>query len=350
MAILVIGGVGFLGSHIVHQLAARGTEGVAVLDLTEPSEDDRITGVQYLTGDIRNEERIVEVLKEVKPSVVLHTASPVHGLASKVYYEVNETGTRNVVSACVKTGTKKLVYTSSTGVVWTGAPFNGVTEDQVEIPQQGYDAYHHTKALGERIVLEAQKKDGLEVVVLRPCGMTGERDRQLIWRLAEVLEKKQNNVQIGDNTNLVDYCYVGNAAEAHILAADRLLSEPENVSGQVFFITNGEPMPIWNFSRKIWKELGDDGKAKVMKIPRVMGLVLAVIAETWSAITRSSTQFTRFSVHFLTATQYYNIDKAKRLLGYEPKVSLDEGIKRTVQWWKETGAREHAERAASKKD
>lgn len=97
-----------------------------------------------------------------------------HGLASKVYYEVNEKGTKNVVSALLKTGTKKLVYTSSVGVVWTpGTPFNGVTEAQVKPPEQGYDAYHHTKALGEAIVLEAGKKDGLEVVVLRPCGMTG---------------------------------------------------------------------------------------------------------------------------------------------------------------------------------
>jgi len=351
MAILVIGGTGFLGSHIVEQLAARGGEETAVvLDLVEPSEQARVQNVQYLKGDIRDEARIVEVLNEVKPSVVLHTASPVHGLPSKIYYEVNDAGTRNIVQACLKTSVKKLVYTSSTGVVWTGGPFNDVTEDQVQIPSKGYDAYHHSKALGERIVLEAHKKDGLEVVAIRPCGMTGERDRQLIWRLAEVLDKKQHNVQIGDNTNLVDYLYVGNCASAHILAAERLLSQPESVSGQVFFVTNGEPMHVWDFNRLVWRELGDDGKQKVIKIPRTLGMGLAFTAEAWSAITFSSTQFTRFGIKFLTSTQTYNIDKAKKLLGYEPKVSLEEGVKRTVQWWKEKGAQEHAERLKAKKN
>jgi hypothetical protein len=121
-----------------------------------------------MRADRRAERRV-----QANPVVVVHTASPVHGLASKIYYEVNETGTRNVVAACLKAGVKKLVYTSSTGVVWTGAPFKGVTEEQVQVPKQGYDAYHHTKALGEAIVLEAGKKNELEVVVLRPCGMTG---------------------------------------------------------------------------------------------------------------------------------------------------------------------------------
>ena len=114
---------------------------------------------------------------QVHPTVVIHTASPVHGLAqskTRIYYEVNETGTKNVVSACLKTEAKKLVYTSSVGVVWTGGtPLEGVCEDAVQTPKRGYDAYHHTKALGEAVVLEAGKRGELEVVVLRPCGMTG---------------------------------------------------------------------------------------------------------------------------------------------------------------------------------
>ncbi|KAI0688293.1 hypothetical protein BC835DRAFT_316036 [Cytidiella melzeri] len=91
--------------------------------------------------------------------------------------------------------TKLLDYTSSTGGVCTGAPFNVITEDQVQIPKQGYDAYHHTKAWGEAIVLDAGKKNGIAVGVLRPCGMTAERDKQLFWRLAEIVEKKQHTVQ-----------------------------------------------------------------------------------------------------------------------------------------------------------
>ena len=138
-----------------------------------------------------------------------------------------------------------------------------------------------------------------------------ERDQQLIWRLAEVLEKKQHNIQIGNNTYLVDYCYVGNVAEAHVLAAERLLSQPGTVNGEVFFVTNDDPIPVWDFNRKIWRALEDDERAKIIKIPRLLGLVLAFFAESWAAMTRTSTQFTRYSIHFLTVSQWYNIDKVR---------------------------------------
>ncbi|KAJ7223928.1 hypothetical protein C8J57DRAFT_1390971 [Mycena rebaudengoi] len=326
-SVLVIGGAGFLGSHIVEQLLIQGSYTVAVFDIQEPSDEDHIAGVKYITGSIVDEDRLSAAMKEVRPLVVFHAASP--------------TGTQNVIVACHKSGVQKLIYTSSTGVVWTGADFNGVTENQVTTPSKGYDAYHHTKALGERLVNSAEGENGLHTVILRPCGMTGERDKQLIWRMAEVYTKKQHTVQIGDNTNLVDYAYAGNVADAHVLACGKLIAQPELVSGQTFFITNGEPLPQWDFSRIIWRELGDDGKGRITQIPRIVGLIMAVLAEIFCRITGSSTQFTRFNVRFLTGTQWYNIDKARDVLGYTPKITLEEGIKRTVTWWKQQGFAQH---------
>ncbi|KAJ7195436.1 3-beta hydroxysteroid dehydrogenase/isomerase family-domain-containing protein [Mycena pura] len=404
---LVIGGAGFLGSHVVEQLVNHGEYVVSVFDIQEPNDESRVSGVTYVQGSVVDATSIANVIKELQPLIVLHTASPVHGLPPKIYYEVNETGTQNVISACRAAGVKKLIYTSSTGVVWTGAEFNGVSEDQINFPAKGYDAYHHTKGLGERLILAAEGHDGMQTVIIRPCGMTGERDKQLIWRLAEVYDKKQHRVQIGDNTNLVDYAYAGNVAHAHVLACEKLIADPDLVSGQTFFITNGEPLPQnentastsgisvslsqshqgsrdknvcgtfnsastststplllpvytpqfnrfgwdrcrsnrtrqtffitngeplpqWDFSRMIWKELGDDGNGRVTVIPRFVGLIMASLAEIFCRITGSSTQFTKFSVRYLTGTQWYNIDKAD-VLGYKPNVSLEEGIKRTVK-------------------
>jgi sterol-4alpha-carboxylate 3-dehydrogenase (decarboxylating) len=136
-----------------------------------------------------------------------------------------------------------------------------------------------------------------------------ERDKQLIWRLAEVLRNGQQNVQIGDNTNSIDYMYVGNAANAHVLSAERLLDQPDLVSGQVFFITNGEPIYPWTFNRMVWKELGDDGKKSIVQIPRIVALIMATIAELWCSLTGTTTQFTRFNMLFVTGIQWYNIEK-----------------------------------------
>ncbi len=140
-------------------------------------------------------------------------------------------------------------------------------------------------------------------------GWSRERDKQLIWRVAKIYEDGQQNVQIGDNTNLVDYLYVGNAAHAHVLAADCLLEKPETVSGQVFFITNGEPIPQWDFNRLIFKELGDDGSKKIFTIPRALALFLAMVTEFVCRITGKESEFNRYNIRFITGVQWYNIDK-----------------------------------------
>jgi sterol-4alpha-carboxylate 3-dehydrogenase (decarboxylating) len=133
-----------------------------------------------------------------------------------------------------------------------------------------------------------------------------ERDKQFIWRLADILKDGHQNIQIGDNTNVIDYMYVGNAANAHVLAADRLLDQPDLVSGQVFFITNGDPIPAWNFNRMVWNELGDDGKKPIIQIPRIAALIMAAFAELWCSLTGTTT---RFNMLFTTGIQWYNIEK-----------------------------------------
>ncbi|EEB99316.1 hypothetical protein MPER_01026, partial [Moniliophthora perniciosa FA553] len=255
----------------------------------------------------------------------IEQSSPVHGLPDQVYYRVNDQGTRSFLSSCRAASVKNVVYTSSTGVVWTGTDISGATEDQLSIPKQGYDAYHHTKAIAERLVLDQNGKDGMHVVVLRPCGMTGERDKQMIWRMAQAFENGQHNVQIGDNTNPVDYAYAGNVAYAHVLAGEQLLSNPDQVAGETFFVTNGQPMPQWDFHRLVFKKVWG---------PR---------------FEEDYVDLTRLLVKFVTGVQWYNIDKARKLLNYDPPVSLEEGVKRTVSWWKQSGAAKHKARKADSK-
>ncbi|KAF5343232.1 hypothetical protein D9758_013419 [Tetrapyrgos nigripes] len=228
-----------------------------------PGSDAWVGGVEYVAGDIVDEAKLLEVFRTTLSITLL-----LQSMDSQVKYTIEsmnaETGA--VLSACRAVGVVELVYALSTGVVWTGADIVGASEDDLPIPSKGYDAYHHTKGLGEKIVLGHDGVDGLQVVVPRPCGMTGACDKQLIVKLTKVLKDGQQNIQIGDNTSLVDYLYVSNAARAHTLAANRLFSDPDTVAGQVFFVTNGSPLPPWTFNRLIWKELSrgneasDDGK------------------------------------------------------------------------------------------
>jgi hypothetical protein len=136
-----------------------------------------------------------------------------------------------------------------------------------------------------------------------------------MWRLAEAYKKGQHKYQMGNNTNLVDYCYVGSVADAHILAADRLAalassppSTADDVSGQVFFVTDGKPRPYWNFPHMVFKQLGHDGKDFVV-LPKLLCLFLAFFSELWASIFGGPAAFPRFIVIIATQEQWYNIDK-----------------------------------------
>ncbi|ETW81745.1 hypothetical protein HETIRDRAFT_475223 [Heterobasidion irregulare TC 32-1] len=108
------------------------------------------------------------------------------------------------------------------------------------------------------------------------------------------------------------------------------------VAGQAFFITNGEPIYFWDFPRGLWRMLAPDvyPSRKNLVLPRTVGLVLATLSEWWGWVTGKEPTFTRFRVTFTCANRWHNIEKARRVLGYEPQVGLEEGMRRTVEWLK----------------
>jgi hypothetical protein len=262
-------------------------------------------------------------------------------------------------------------------------------------------------------------------------------DRQMMVGLYQAYQRGQTHFQIGDNNNLFDYTYVGNVAQAHLLAADRLVdptssdsastdsassdatlvdsalrsslhkalppvsattgfrrvptckarplgpyvtpppnataieaafntpvdpskpthvivrsrfdqfsenaldvapTNPLQVAGQAFFITNGEPVYFWDFMRVVWLALDpptEEGSKRAQKtpwvIPRAFGMVLGYLAETWAGLIGKEALFTRYRVAYTCATRYHNIEKARRVLGYQPEVGLEEGVRRMVE-------------------
>lgn len=135
---------------------------------------------------------------------------------------MNVTGTQNVIEACQAAGVPKLVYTSSAGVIYSGQENLVDADERIPYPKVALDAYNDTKARAEDLVLAANGKRGLLTCALRPSGIFGPGDRQAISGFHSVIKNGQTKFQIGDNTNLFDWTYVGNVAHAHLLAADRL--------------------------------------------------------------------------------------------------------------------------------
>jgi sterol-4alpha-carboxylate 3-dehydrogenase (decarboxylating) len=175
---------------------------------------------------------------------------------------------------------------------------------------------------------------------LRPAGIFGEGDVQLVVRMYDAYKAGKTGFQLGDNNNLFDFTYVTNVAHAHLLAAVALLythstkapvTDKRKVDGETFFITNDQPTYFWDFSRAVWKAAGDTTGIDVKIISKDIGLAIATILEWlwWAAGKEPS--LSRRQVKYSCMTRYYNIGKAKERLGYKPIVSLPEGIERTVK-------------------
>ncbi|KAG2009849.1 D-lactaldehyde dehydrogenase [Coprinopsis cinerea AmutBmut pab1-1] len=217
---IVVGGNGFVGRHIVQQLKDRG-DIVSSLDIVQRYDD-----VPFYSADITEESQVVSALKQSGATCIIHTASPPANLKDEaIYYKVNVEGTRAIINAAIQCGVKKLVFTSSAGVVFNGED-NIDVDERLPYPDVPMDAYNDSKAKAEALVLESNGKGGLLTVAIRPAGIFGPGDRQMMTGLYQVYERNQTHFQIGDNTNLFDWTYVGNVAHAHILAADKLDQPP----------------------------------------------------------------------------------------------------------------------------
>ena len=148
--------------------------------------------------------------------------------------------------------------------------------------------------------------------------------------------------QLGNNTNLFDFTYVGNVAHAHCLAAlalsytAKLATTPlshEKVDGEAFFITNDQPVYFWDYARAVWKAAGSDkGTEHVWEIPKDVGMAIGGVLEWGMWLIGREAKLTTRQVRYSCMTRYYDCGKAKRLLGYKPLVGLQEGIDRSVAY------------------
>ncbi|KAG4303715.1 hypothetical protein PCANB_000135 [Pneumocystis canis] len=326
---LILGGNGFLGKNLVRELIRlKKCKKINIFDLN--IEKKEFTSVNYYEGDICNEERIKEVIRICKPDIIFHMVSPIHGLKKTIYKKVNIEGTKCIIKIAVSENIKAIIYTSSAGVVFNGDDLINVNET-TPIPKGTMDAYNETKAEAERLILEANGKNGLLTIAIRPSGIFGPGDSQMIPGMISVLENHQTRFRIGNNFNLFDFTYVDNVVHAHLLASQKLFSpDAVDVSGEAFFITNDEPIYFWDFPSAVWAYLGHV-PSNVIYLPRFIGIIIAFIFEILSFITRKKSGFTRFRVKLSCANRYYNINKAKKLLNYRPIVDLEEGIKRTLK-------------------
>jgi nucleoside-diphosphate-sugar epimerase len=317
--ILVTGGSGFLGGAVVRRLVARG-EAVRSLQ-RQDSPALRELGVDLVRADLADRDAVLHAAKGCDAVIHIAAKTGVWG-PSADYYRANVLGTRNILDACRENGIRRLVYTSTPSVIHAGGDIEGVDES-VPLATHFETAYPATKADAERLILAANGPE-LGTVILRPHLIWGPDDPQLTARI--LARGKAGRLRlVGSGLKRIDSIYIDNAVDAHLLALDRI-APGAGCAGKAYFITQGEPMPQRDLINGILKAGGlpPCGKSISPKAAYAIGLVMEII---WRALNRQDEPLmTRFIAKQLATAHWYDISAARRDLGYEPAISVAQGL------------------------
>ena len=320
---LVTGGGGFLGKAVVRKLIEKKID-VASFSRSKYPELDRM-GVTQIQGDLARQADVIEAFKGI--DTVFHVAAkPGIWGSYDSYFQVNVTGTVNVLAACKANNVERLVHTSSPSVIFDDYDMENVDES-VPYPDTYLAPYPETKALAEKEVIRAAK-EGLPTIILRPHLIWGPDDNHLVPKI--ISRAKQLKI-IGPEDDLVDTIYVDNAADAHVLAAEKLVTDP-GLSGNVYFISQDEPVSKWTMANAFLAAAGlPPIKGRISgKAAYAAGWVFEHIYRVFNI--RKDPPMTRFVAKEMATSHWFDISRVKKDLGYKPKVSTAEGLKRLEEW------------------
>ncbi|KAF1845564.1 C-3 sterol dehydrogenase/C-4 decarboxylase-like protein [Cucurbitaria berberidis CBS 394.84] len=336
--VLITGGCGFLGTAVVSALLETKRFEVTVIDINPPSLGSTTfaNDVRYVRANVLDAEALQKVFSEARPAVVIHTVG-VYPLGMRRYsmkgkepvFRVNVEGTRNVLQAAKECGAKGFVYTSSITVVLDELDKDFRSVDEEWPTGRAHTSYGLSKAIAEELVLSANTHD-FATCALRSAPIFGPNDAACIPTIHSCIAAGQTPFILGTGTNLQDFVYVDNVADAHVLAVANLINS-QTAAGEAMFITNGEPVTARDLCIAVWKEFGHVPKFQ-MRIPETLAWWMGYAAEwtSWLSGTEG-VLLSRGMVSDGCRERYVSISKARQILGYKPRVSLEEGLKISCQ-------------------
>jgi nucleoside-diphosphate-sugar epimerase len=339
--ILITGGNGFVGRHVVCALLARGDH-VRVLAL--PGEDTawlRARGVSVHEGDVRRPETLIAPVRGVRSVVHLAAMMDVRRPLED-YREVNVTGTENVCRAALATGVRRLVHMSSSSVygVALGRPVDET------FPLSPFpDPYPITKAAGDERVQRMIREHRLPAVIVRPDQIFGPGDHLHFARMAKRLQARRSII-VGSGENALPMVYVDDLVQALLLAL-----EHDRAVGRIYNVSADRPLTQRAFLEAVAIAVG--ARAPRIHVPYRVLYGAGYAAERLAALRGSTLRppITRLGVAFLGTDNRYLPERARRELGYAPRVDLEDGVRRTAAWYLEcehrrAGPPSHARRPA----
>lgn len=330
MRTMVTGGGGFLGKRIVELLRDRGEDVCFLARGKYPAvETLGATGIQV---DIRDSSAVRAAIKDI--DIIFHVAGKTGYWGSKEEFRaINVEGTRNVLDASRDSGVRCFIYTSTPSVVGYAQDVEG-GDSRLPYAAVYESAYAQSKGEAEEMVLAANGS-GIATIALRPHLIIGPGDRNLLPPVIRRAARGKLRI-IGEGLNKVDLTYIDNAAWAHLDAADALTARGASCAGKSYFISNGQPVCLWEWLNGLLGalQLPPVSRPLSLRTTRLVGTMAELV---WKAFRlRSDPPITRFLASALARSHWYNIEPAKSDLGYRVRVPMEEANRKTAEWLKAT--------------
>lgn len=326
MKVLITGATGLLGGHLIKELQERGEHIRALVLPVENADKLTAQGIEVVRGDITDASTLGPAVKDVE--LIFHLAGMM-GVWRPLsdYRLVNVTGSINLYKAAQAARVRRFVHTSSHTVYGLGYG-RFMTENDPLRPDP--DPYSLTKAEGDRAIRRLILTSDVETVILRPGTFFGPTDRLHFGRMAQ--KAKDGKVLIvGKGDNHLPFCYVSDVVQGFMLGAYH-----KNAPGNVYNITNDRPMTQLEMYAVIAEAVG--GKRPTRHVPYLPIYYGSIVAERVVArLTHTKPVVTELGALMFGSDNMHSVDKARRELGFEPKVSLREGINLSAAWFNAGG-------------
>ena len=324
MRVLVTGATGFTGGHLAQALAARGEHVQALVRDATRAADLAAAGVELVAGDLRDPAALERAVANVE--VVYHIAAVYRqaGLSRETYHEINAEAVGRMVEAAGKAGARRVVHCSTVGV-------HGDVEHppaSEDAPLKPGDIYQESKLDGERLAREAAARAGIEVTIVRPSGIYGPGDRRLLKLFRGVARGRW--VTLGRGEIYYHLTYIDDLVEGF-----RLCGEAPAAANRTYILAGNE-VPTLNQLVEMVAQIAGVSVPR-RHLPAWPFWTAGALCEVMCAPLGFEPPIYRRRVDFFTKSRAFDTSRARREIGYTPRVDLREGIRRTLDWYREHG-------------
>ena len=328
MKILITGASGFIGSFIVEEALRRGFETWAAVRGSSSRQFLTDSRINFIELNLSSEEQLTDQLRGLQFDYVVHAAGVTKCLDKQDFHRINTEGTQHLVRVllALQMRIKRFVYISSLsimGAIREQQPYTEIRESDEARPNT---AYGRSKLETEEWLATIKE---LPYVVLRPTGVYGPRERDYFMMAKSI--KSHTDFAVGYKQQDITFVYVTDVVQAVFLACEK------GVTGRRYFLSDGEVYQSSTFSNLIRKELGNPWWIRITA-PIWVLRVVTFVGEYVGRLNGKVTALNNDKYNIMRQRNWRcDIEPARRELGYEPQVKLEEGVRRSIKWYKDNG-------------